>query len=39
MDNQITQMQAYAERLRLHAFVIDEAESERRINVCHLEPP
>lgn len=25
MDNQITQMQAFAERLRLHAFVIDEA--------------
>lgn len=25
MDNQITQMQAFAERLRLHAYVIDEA--------------
>lgn len=25
MDNQITQMQVFAERLRLHAFVIDEA--------------
>jgi len=25
MDNQITQMQAFAERLRLHSFVIDEA--------------
>jgi hypothetical protein len=25
IDNQITQMQSYAERLRLHAFVIDEA--------------
>jgi GTPase SAR1 family protein len=25
MDNQITQMQTYAERLRLHAYVIDEA--------------
>lgn len=30
MDNQITQMQAYAERLRLHAFVIDEAARRYR---------
>lgn len=30
MDNQITQMQAYAERLRLHAFVIDEAANRYR---------
>ena len=30
MDNQITQMQAYAERLRLHAFVIDEAAEQYR---------
>jgi hypothetical protein len=30
MDNQITQMQAYAERLRLHAFIIDEAAKRYR---------
>jgi energy-coupling factor transporter ATP-binding protein EcfA2 len=30
MDNQITQMQAFAERLRLHAFVIDEAAKRYR---------
>jgi hypothetical protein len=30
MDNQITQMQAFAERLRLHAFVIDEAANQFR---------
>ncbi len=30
MDNQITQMQSFAERLRLHAFVIDEAASRYR---------
>jgi GTP-binding protein EngB required for normal cell division len=30
MDNQITQMQAFAERLRLHAFVIDEAADQYR---------
>ncbi len=30
MDNQITQMQVYAERLRLHAFVIDEAARRYR---------
>jgi GTP-binding protein EngB required for normal cell division len=30
MDNQITQMQAFAERLRLHAFVIDEAAKQFR---------
>jgi GTPase SAR1 family protein len=30
MDNQITQMQAYAERLRLHALVIDEAANQYR---------
>lgn len=28
MDNQITQMQAFAERLRLHSFVIDEASKQ-----------
>ncbi|WP_144055605.1 dynamin family protein [Octadecabacter antarcticus] len=30
MDNQITQMQAFAERLRLHVFVIDEAARRYR---------
>jgi len=30
MDNQITQMAAFAERLRLHAFVIDEAARRYR---------
>jgi hypothetical protein len=30
MDNQITQMQSFAERLRLHAFVIDEAAKRYR---------
>lgn len=30
MDNQITQMQAFAERLRLHAFVIDKAAERYR---------
>ncbi len=30
MDNQITQMQGFAERLRLHAFVIDEAAKQYR---------
>jgi hypothetical protein len=30
MDNQITQLQNYAERLRLHAFVIDEAANRLR---------
>jgi energy-coupling factor transporter ATP-binding protein EcfA2 len=30
MDNQITQMQAFAERLRLHSFVIDEAAKRYR---------
>ncbi len=30
MDNQITQMQAFAERLRLHAFVIDNAANRYR---------
>ncbi|MEH6647236.1 dynamin family protein [Sulfitobacter sp.] len=30
MDNQITQMQSFAERLRLHAFVIDEAARRYR---------
>jgi len=30
MDNQITQMQAFAERLRLHAVVIDAAATEYR---------
>jgi energy-coupling factor transporter ATP-binding protein EcfA2 len=30
MDNQITQMQVFAERLRLHAFVIDEAAKRFR---------
>ncbi len=30
MDNQITQMQAFAERLRLHSFVIDEAAERCR---------
>ncbi len=30
MDNQITQIQAFAERLRLHAFVIDEAAGRYR---------
>jgi hypothetical protein len=29
-DNEITQMQSYAERLRLHAFVIDEAANRFR---------
>jgi GTP-binding protein EngB required for normal cell division len=31
MDNQITQMQGYAERLRLHAFVIDAAAEKLRV--------
>ena len=30
MDNQITQLQAYAERLRLHAYVIDAAATRFR---------
>lgn len=30
LDNMITQMQTFAERLRLHAFVIDEAARELR---------
>jgi energy-coupling factor transporter ATP-binding protein EcfA2 len=30
MDNQITQMQSFAERLRLHCFVIDEAARRYR---------
>jgi GTP-binding protein EngB required for normal cell division len=30
MDNQITQMQAFAERLRLHAFVLDDAAERFR---------
>jgi len=30
MDNQITQLQAFAERLRLHAFVIDAAATRLR---------
>lgn len=31
MDNQITQLQAFAERLRLHSFVIDAAASRFRM--------
>lgn len=31
LDNMITQVQAFAERLRLHAFVIDEAVRELRM--------
>ncbi len=30
MDNQITQLQAFAERLRLHAFVLDKAAEQQR---------